>query len=43
MTLDGIPAGLKVDFDERDDKVPYELEHKYVMFKLRYDFISEDY
>ncbi len=34
---------FKVDFDERDDKVPYELEHKYVMFKLRYDFISEDY
>ena len=34
---------FKVDFDERDDKDPYSLEHKYVMFKLRYDFISDEY
>ena len=34
---------FKVDFDERDEKDPYNLEHKYVMFKLRYDFISDEF
>ncbi len=34
---------LKADFDERDDLLPYEYEHKYVMFKLRYDFISNNF
>ncbi len=32
---------FKVDFDERDDKVPYELEHNYFMLKLKYDFVSD--
>ncbi len=34
---------FKTDFDERDDKTPYKFEHKYVMLKLRYDFISDEY
>ena len=34
---------FKTDFNERDDHVYHELEHKYVMFKLRYDFISNSF
>lgn len=34
---------FKTDFNERDDGIYHELEHKYVMFKLRYDFISNSF
>ncbi|MBR1544666.1 MAG: hypothetical protein IJ638_01830, partial [Alphaproteobacteria bacterium] len=34
---------FKTDFNEKEDKDPYKFEHKYVMFKLRYDFISDEY
>ncbi|MCR5506506.1 MAG: porin family protein [bacterium] len=34
---------FKTDFDERDEKDPYSFKHKYVMFKLRYDFISDEF
>ena len=31
------------DFDERDDKIPYKSENKTVMFKVKYDFVSDKF
>ena len=34
---------MKFDFDERDDKEPYKFRNKSIMFKAKYDFVSDKF